>query len=99
MTPVAAGDIIPNADLSRNLFAWGAYRPEDFIQGIGLPGHALPAVSPVTNITIPIEAPLVRVDGIATDEVAARMTKQMDQQLKNFGRDMKKSIQTYTVRR
>ena len=99
LTPVAAGDIIPNADLSRNLFAWGAYRPEDFIQGIGLPGHALPAVSPVTNITIPIEAPLVRVDGIATDEVAARMTKQMDQQLKNFGRDMKKSIQSYTVRR
>ena len=99
LTPVAAGDIIPNADLSRNLFAWGAYRPEDFIQGIGLPGHALPAVSPVTNITIPIEAPLVRVDGIATDEVAARMTKQIDQQLKNFGRDMKKSIQTYTVRR
>ena len=99
LTPVAAGDIIPNADLSRNLFAWGAYRPEDFIQGIGLPGHTLPAVSPVTNITIPIEAPLVRVDGIATDEVAARMTKQMDQQLKNFGRDMKKSIQSYTVRR
>lgn len=52
LTPVKRGDIIPNADLSNNLFKWGELNPQEFANNL---------ISRISSVSIPTQTPSISI--------------------------------------
>lgn len=100
LTPLAQGDSVLSARETKNLFNWASMNPTDFINGIiGNATRIHEVGSTPTTVVIENNAPMVKVDGIATDTIVGKMSSMVDTKINDMGHQMLSAIKSNTRRK